>query len=195
MSPNRRDALQFVAGVGLAGLAGCLGRTGIADSTTTQDTTTATTTSARTTTTTEPTETETTTTSDTTDDTKTETLRIENRQSESHVISVEVLDAQDEPIVTGTYEVPGETGLTFDHEFDWGTYTVRGKRQGGDWQSVEWEPSSCASTPAPDGNMDAGVIVGEDGLVIKHNTCDFIKLSKMYVDNGYEPATEFRVEE
>lgn len=193
MAPTRRRALHLAAGTGAALLAGCLGGGGGTDAEpTTRTTSTTTPTDTATTTSTTTTTEELTTDSD--DDTKTETVRIENRSESEQVVSVEVIDSDGTVLIEGTYLVPPNTGLRFENPIEWGTYTVRGKVDGGEWQSMEWEPSSCAATPAPDLNMDAGVVVKRDGsLAIIHNSCDYIKLGDHYVD-AYEPAAEHAVE-
>ena len=189
MSPNRRDALHILASAGLAGLAGCLGDTGSGTNTTTTSPEPSTTTESPTTST----STEEQTTDDSpTDSTKTERVVIENRTESTQVATIEVLDEEDDTLVSGTYEVPAMTGIRLDHEFDWATYTVRGKIEGGEWHSMTWEPDSCASTPAPDGDMNAGLVISEEEVEIVHNTCDYLRLGSVYVDS-YEPAAEYAV--
>lgn len=192
MSPNRRVALHILASAGLAGLAGCLGDTGGGtDTTTTTSEPSTTTESPETSTTTE----EPTTEDPPTDSTKTERVVIENRTDSTKVATIEVLDDGDSTIVSGTYEVPAMTGVRLDHEFDWATYTVRGTVEGGEWHSMTWEPDSCAATPAPDGDMNAGLVISAGEVEIVHNTCDYLRLGSVYVDT-YEPASEYaRVEE
>lgn len=127
------------------------------------------------------------------DDTKTERVVIENR-SESPV-EVELDVQQDgESLLSGCYRIPSGIGVKFSREIEWGEYLVRGRFQGGEWQSMDWEPRSCSSTPAEDGNMNAGLIVKEDRtLSITHNVCDYMKLGAPHYVEEYRTPSEFEV--
>ncbi len=175
----------------LAGISGCLGSRDSERATSTTPGTSSTTTR---TTTTETTTTERTTRTPTTatDDTTTEAVVVENRTNAEQMVDAEVRQGGDR-LVGGRFRVPAGVGLRFDRRFEWGSYVVRGRLADGEWREMDWSPRSCASSPHPDGDRNAGVVVSSDGVELLQNVCDYLKLGKVYVDE-YRPASDYRVE-
>ncbi|AHG05275.1 hypothetical protein HALDL1_09800 [Halobacterium sp. DL1] len=183
---SRRRLLTAVASA--AAVTGCLSSpdASAADGTETSTRTTETTTrTTETTTTTEKTR------DRATDDTKYDRTVVENRTDTEHRVSV-AIELDGETLHEGTYRVPAKTGLRIEQQFDWGTQTVRAAVDGGETRTYEWEHGSCANTPHPNGNQNAGVVVEPGEWLFVTNGCDYLKLGQVYVEE-YAPASEHTV--
>lgn len=121
-----------------------------------------------------------------------ERVVVENRTVHRQVVRVQVLDDARDSLVDGRYSVPRETGIQFERIFDYGSYTLRARPEGGEWATMEWTPRDCAATSNPAGNMHAGVVFDDAGMDLVQNTCEELVLGQS-VDE-YLPALQFQVE-
>lgn len=104
---------------------------------------------------------------------------IENRDSQSYRIELTVAreNSEENPVIKGYYEIPGQVGVVFRRVGEYDTdYTVVAELLGGNSVNTGWGVGCAEEMFSPGVGTNGGVVVENGSLYFTQNECDYAAL-------------------